>query len=77
LGPLQEVATRKDLPINKEEQQKENIEENNERSIGKQKIDERDWFVWIEGKIGDVSPFSMTTKEENNRIGDSGSIPTI
>jgi hypothetical protein len=39
-GPLQEVATRKDLPINKEEQQKENIKENNERSIGKQKIDE-------------------------------------
>jgi hypothetical protein len=45
LGPLQEVATRKDLPINKEEQQqqqkkKENIKENNERSIGKQNTDE-------------------------------------
>jgi hypothetical protein len=40
-GPLQEVATRRDLPINSEEQQqKEDIKENNERSIGKQKIDE-------------------------------------
>jgi hypothetical protein len=38
-GPLQEVANRRDLPINKEEQQKENIKENNDRSIGKQKID--------------------------------------
>jgi hypothetical protein len=28
--------------------------------------------VWIEGKIGDVSSFSMTTKGENNRMGDSG-----
>jgi hypothetical protein len=41
LGPLQEVATREDLPIKKEgQQQKENIKENNDRSIGKQKIDE-------------------------------------
>jgi hypothetical protein len=29
--------------------------------------------VWIEEKIGDVSLFSMTTKEENNRRGDNGS----
>jgi hypothetical protein len=29
--------------------------------------------VWIEGKIGDLSLFSMTTKEENNRRGDNGS----
>jgi hypothetical protein len=41
LRPLQEVATRRDLPISSEEQQqKEDIKENNERSIGKQKIDE-------------------------------------
>jgi hypothetical protein len=29
--------------------------------------------VWIEGKIGVVSSFSVTTKGENNRMGDSSS----
>jgi hypothetical protein len=33
--------------------------------------------VWIEGKIGDVSLFSMTTKEENNRRDDNGSGPAF
>jgi hypothetical protein len=33
--------------------------------------------VWIEGEIGDVSLFSMTTKEENKRRDDNGSDPAF